>query len=196
MILPKAQRGNSFPALYFTPPFPYPAEEPRSLSIRIFLIRSSRLGMSGWSSKRRENQSRLPLRKICSRWTSPTASSIPSPRLQAYSSAAYSFLLLPVQQFHRQMTRRKSTSLPIMPLIKISLISSLYSFFQFFRLLKFLYSLVYTKVFLNPLPPSSLFLHFYANSTEQSIFTLKCSAILPVFSFFANKQSDNILYNP
>nr|DAU47815.1 MAG TPA: hypothetical protein [Caudoviricetes sp.] len=94
------------------------------------------------------------------------------------------------------MTRRKSTSLPIMPLIKISLISSLYSFFHFFRLLKFLYSLVYTKVFLNPLPPSSLFLHFYANSTEQSIFTLKCSAILPVFSFFANKQSDNILYNP
>lgn len=67
MILPKAQRGNSLPALYFTPLFPYPAKEPRSLSIRIFLIRSSRLGMSGWSSKRRENQSRLPLRKICSR---------------------------------------------------------------------------------------------------------------------------------
>ena len=43
--------------MYFTPPFPYPAKEPRSLSIRIFLIRSSRLGMSGWSSKRRENQS-------------------------------------------------------------------------------------------------------------------------------------------
>ena len=38
MILPKAQRGNSLPALYFTPPFPYPAKEPRSLSIRIFLI--------------------------------------------------------------------------------------------------------------------------------------------------------------
>lgn len=93
MILPKAQRGNSLPSSYFTPPFPYPAKEPRSLSIRIFLIRSSRLGMSGWSSKRRENQSRLPLRKICSRWTSPTASSIPSPRPQAYSSAAYSFLL-------------------------------------------------------------------------------------------------------
>ena len=91
----KTQRENSLPALYFTPPFPYPAEEPRSLSIRIFLIRSSRLGMSGWSSKRRENQSRLPLWKICSRWTSPTASSIPSPRPQAYSSAAYSFLLLP-----------------------------------------------------------------------------------------------------
>jgi len=32
MILPKAQRGNSLPALYFTPPFPYPAKEPRSLS--------------------------------------------------------------------------------------------------------------------------------------------------------------------